>query len=446
MRKPCKEFSLAFLSPELVKLWHPTRNGKLTPYDVTCNSHKEVSWKCKSNHEWVSSVREQNRKQKCPKCNSFAFAYPDLAKEWNYAKNGSLTPFDVTCGSSKKFLWTCQNNHEYLSSPNFRSHGRRCPYCFGYKVCKDNCLSTTNPKLIKEWDYEKNYPLTPEDVNQRSSKRVQWKCKKGHGHSATITRKVAGDGCPYCSGHKVCKDNCLATLNPRLSKEWHRTKNGSLTPLNVTCGSNIKISWECGKCHFVWLARVNQRVWGTGCPACSGFIVSDKNKLSAINPEIAAEWHPTKNGPLTANDVTCCSGAKAWWKCKNCGHAWITTISYRTAGGGCPCCNKIKLKNGAICDSLPEAHYYLELKRRNIKFRHRVKVGLGKCTCDFYIPIKNTYIEVTGFSKKWKHWKTYRKGIIRKKNRIMKTLGANFEFVKIKLTKKQIQHVRENSL
>ena len=36
---------------------------------------------------------------------SLAEARPDLAKEWNYEKNGDLKPKDVSCGSNKKVWW-----------------------------------------------------------------------------------------------------------------------------------------------------------------------------------------------------------------------------------------------------------------------------------------------------------------------------------------------------
>ena len=36
---------------------------------------------------------------------SLAEARPDLAKEWNYEKNGDLKPEDVSCGSGKKVWW-----------------------------------------------------------------------------------------------------------------------------------------------------------------------------------------------------------------------------------------------------------------------------------------------------------------------------------------------------
>lgn len=38
---------------------------------------------------------------------SLAEARPDLAKEWNYEKNGDLRPEDVSCGSNKKYGGSC---------------------------------------------------------------------------------------------------------------------------------------------------------------------------------------------------------------------------------------------------------------------------------------------------------------------------------------------------
>jgi len=60
---------LATKNPELASEWHPTNNGDLTPYDVTCGCEKFVWWKCKDcNHEWKTMVNSRN-KTGCPKCN-----------------------------------------------------------------------------------------------------------------------------------------------------------------------------------------------------------------------------------------------------------------------------------------------------------------------------------------------------------------------------------------
>lgn len=45
----------------------------------------------------------------------------------------------------------------------------------------------------------------------------------------------------------------------------------------------------------------------------------------------------TRNGDLTANDVTPHSNKKVWWVCKN-GHEWKSLINNRSLGVGCPIC------------------------------------------------------------------------------------------------------------
>jgi hypothetical protein len=56
-------------------------------------------------------------------------------------------------------------------------------------------------------------------------------------------------------------------------------------------------------------------------------------------PELAAEWHPTKNGDLTPKDVPTGSSKRATWRCVE-GHEWIAIISSRAGGRGCPTCAK----------------------------------------------------------------------------------------------------------
>jgi hypothetical protein len=69
----------------------------------------------------------------------------------------------------------------------------------------------------------------------------------------------------------------LAIKNPELIDEWHPTLNGSLTPYNVSYGSQKKVWWICRTCNNSWEAQVRHRVKrfingkvinGTGCPKC----------------------------------------------------------------------------------------------------------------------------------------------------------------------------------
>jgi Probable Zinc-ribbon domain len=62
-------------------------------------------------------------------------------------------------------------------------------------------------------------------------------------------------------------------------------------------------------------------------------------KLIDTYPEIAAEWHPTKNENLNLNEVSYGSGKKVWWICKN-SHEYPSRIAHRTNGQSCPICRK----------------------------------------------------------------------------------------------------------
>ena len=65
--------------------------------------------------------------------------------------------------------------------------------------------------------------------------------------------------------------------------------------------------------------------------------MSDKKTLATEFPDIAKEWHPTKNGDITPSDVTPKSKTKCWW-IGSCGHEWETQVYVRTTNHGCPYC------------------------------------------------------------------------------------------------------------
>ena len=62
-------------------------------------------------------------------------SYPDLVKVWHSTKNGELTPNDYTYGSDKKVWWLCPNSHSYNTAICDRVQVKlKCPYCSGKKT------------------------------------------------------------------------------------------------------------------------------------------------------------------------------------------------------------------------------------------------------------------------------------------------------------------------
>jgi hypothetical protein len=353
--------SLAETHPELAKEWHPTKNGTLTPQDVTHGKEIKVWWKCNEgeDHEWEALISNRSKGSGCAICsgykvvksNSLRTLYPELAREWHPIKNGELTPLNVTSGSKRKIWWQCGKgaDHVWEASVNNRVKGRGCPVCSGKKVVASNCLTSTHPKLAKEWHPTRNGNLYPENVVSGSHRKVWWKCPKGHDHEwqANISNRSKGVGCPICSRKLAVLSNCLATTHPVIAKDWSYERNGEVTPNDILVGSNKKFWWKCNKAEdHVYKTSPNNRLAGKNCPMCSGRQVVESNSLITKYPEIAREWHPTKNLNLTPNKVSSGSQKKVWWKCdKGADHVWNTTVANRVMGRGCPICSGHKVAN-----------------------------------------------------------------------------------------------------
>ena len=63
--------------------------------------------------------------------------------------------------------------------------------------------------------------------------------------------------------------NDLATINPRLAKEWHPTKNHDLSPFDVTSGSGKKVWWLCPLGHEYQATIRDRHSDNTQCPICN---------------------------------------------------------------------------------------------------------------------------------------------------------------------------------
>ena len=334
------------------------------------------------------------KKPKKPeKGKSLADLNPELAKEWHPTKNGTLTPSDVLPGSQVKTWWKCPKgcDHEWNAVIADRNKGIGCAVCSNYKVVKSNCLETLNPELAKEWHPIKNGTLTPKDVHPGSAKKVWWKCPKGEDHEwrTVVHSRTNGRKCPICSGRKVVKSTCLETLNPQLAREWHPTKNGTLTPNDVGIGSGRHVWWKCPKgADHEWKEAIGKQAkYRKGCPICLGRKLVKSNSLAKLNPGLAKEWHSTKNGKITPYEVRPGSNIKVWWKCpKGDDHIWKTSVNERSQGTGCPICNP--------STSAPELRIYCELKSIFESTQHRKKIEGYEI--DIYIPELNLGIEYDG--------------------------------------------------
>ncbi len=196
--------------------------------------------------------------------------------------------------------------------------------------------------LLAQWDSQANLSLTPETIPYGSTRKVWWRCEKGHEWCVSVqSRTLDGTGCPVYAGRVILPgENDMASQFPEVAREWHPTKNGSLLPSQVTPACKRRVWWICPRGHE-YVAAVGMRTMrNSGCPYCAGKkVLAGFNDLATTQPEIAAQWHPTLNGVLTPHMVTAGSHKKVWWSCAA-GHVWKAAI-YSRAGKqkrSCPVC------------------------------------------------------------------------------------------------------------
>jgi very-short-patch-repair endonuclease len=505
-RKLTASYNLQVKSPRLSNEWHPTKNGSLTPKDVTPGSGRRVWWICDHGHEWRTAVTYRNKGSGCPYCDGklptpetcLEFVNPEIAKQWHPTKNGSLTPKDVTPGSKKRVWWICEKGHEWKIDVGSRSRGRECPYCTGRYLTYERSLEFKFPEISKELHPTKNVNLSASNLYSSANKKVWWKCKKGHEYQATVASRTSmGSGCPICrSGYslielrlycelktifeqvkirenmygKECdvylpnlkvaveidgypwhakkekkdkkkteqlakhgiktyriRDQRLKPLSekdimfenyetksqktiirqlinqlitnepltpleikkaeeylfgnkfknqkefkkiqstlpgplpgksladhPKLIKDWHYEKNYPLIPNLFSTQSHQKVWWKCEKGHE-YKDKIQNRVNkpGSGCGPCnlkksalkrSMQIAKNGKSIADVCPNIIKEWHPKKNGERTPFNVPVSSHLVAWWICSK-GHEYDMTVSRRTGdrNKGCPYCSNMRV-------------------------------------------------------------------------------------------------------
>lgn len=260
-----------------------------------------------------------------------------LASEYDTQKNprelNSYGPH-----SNKKVWWTCQMMHSYEAVIGNRYGGSKCPYCCGRKVDETNCILATHPEVAKQWHPTKNtVPVT--SVIAGSNKAYWWMCAANHEWQVSANvRCKKNSGCPGCNGKTTANGNTLKDKFPHIAAEFHPTKN-SITPDKLTPVSDKMVWWICPKNEtHDYEAKVGNRTKrDTGCPYCTGKKTCTDNSFLSRYPEIASEWHPTRNakGP---DAYTFGSGCSVWWQC-TAGHEWESSMNNRVKGHGCPYCS-----------------------------------------------------------------------------------------------------------
>lgn len=339
----------------LITQWHPTKNGDLTPADVSAGSKKRAWWICEKGHEWDAVIDSRAiRGNGCPYCsgrrvtpgvNDLLTNNPELAAQWHPTKNGNLTPSMVASTTAKKVWWQAEDGHEWQARVVDRAGSTKCPVCAGSYIQQGiNDFASQRPDILPYVHPTKNKGFNPEKVAKTSNKNIWWLCEQGHEWKQDIQGMR---NCPVCAGRKLVTGvNDLMALHPELGREWDNKKNASPADKITLKNLTSERFWICPEGHS-WKTSIQSTLNGKTCVVCSGDkVLTGYNDLLTTHPELVKQWHPTKN-TISPDSVSAGSWAEAWWVCEK-GHEWKSRIIRRTqmGMGSCSICSNNQVLAG----------------------------------------------------------------------------------------------------
>lgn len=402
----------------LIDEWCYEKNNEigLNPELLGSQSNKSAWWHCaKCHYEWFAKINNRYNGRGCPCCarkivvpgvNDLATTHPKLAAEWDYVRNGDLTPNMVLFGTRQKVYWLCPEGHSYKADINHRStnNGTNCPIC--------NAGRQTSFAEQAVYFYVKK--VFPDAINRY--KDIFDNAMELDIYIPSLRLGVEYDGEAWHRDDKLEKDrrkyNICQKNNIRLIRLMEKdpdvpmvTENGMLflTDETISVPGHMYEHDELEKVIRILLNKIDpeSNMWTRKCFSSfnsnvdidikrdekqirSFMTVLKRESLAELYPEIAKEWHTSKNDNVTPDKVKPGSDIKAWWTCSECGRDYECTIGHRTGknGTGCQDCgirksaaaksravNMIDLETGAIIKSFPsisEAARQMNMSSGNI--------------------------------------------------------------------------------
>ena len=328
--------------------WEENDRCELDPKKLTLGSGKKANWVCTKGHKWVASIVDRTGKGLgCPYCsnkrilpgyNDLQSQRPDLIADWDYEAN-TLDPSAVAVKSSKTAAWICPKGHKYNKAIYKRAAGEGCPSCA-------KALRTSFPEQCFFFYIKKVYPDAINSYREIFDNGMELdifipSVKTGIEYDGVFWHDQSGLSREEKKYH-ICKENHIRLF---------RIKEGSFTDF----ADNADRIWFIPqKCDYqlldFYITDLLKHLifWSANLPDVN--VARDKleilefktlrfeDSLAALYPEIAKEWHPSKNGKLTPDLFIPGSSERAWWLCPKCGNEWQASIVNRTKGHGCDIC------------------------------------------------------------------------------------------------------------
>lgn len=274
-----------------------------------------------------------------------------------------------------------------LTSPSLEDdpHRVRCPVCGKITVGRlgdiaGGCSCSRNPKgsfragapkeylagsnspALAWWDHDRNDPNILATVTVLARQAVWWRCPTcsvGFQRSVNDMARNGRPDCPECSKRRGLEferereywSAVPVSEMPELLARW-ADEADPRTAMVYQPGSRRRFRCEYG--HFDTRDPLSYLRGGcTSCNAAATRADQSNPRLAAASPEIAEQWHPSKNAPRTPESVPASSKRRVRWRDPRCGHEWVATVVSRDKYDRyrCPQCRTVL---GSLAYTFPD--------------------------------------------------------------------------------------------
>lgn len=330
--------------------------------------------------EYTLSKNAENEAT-CRACHWRQWAQDERRRHGSYA---DLTP--VPAAEAREHAE--KHGYDYLAAltdPSYHDdpHHVRCRYCnhlaaermgdiaFGCR-CQTNpsrARQTPNPPgqkqraLLKDsglpvldwWDHGTNDLAQWETVTVTARREAAWRCPDcGLQFTARVHDMIHRATCPTCEPKRRAEWQAEyeryqvtpVSEVPELLAAWADDED----PRTVTVAELGPLRrFRCPRGHH---PRISPYTYlHSGCPSCrsqetrtAGLDAVEADPAPfRISPEIASQWHPSRNGRISLAKLSPKSRRTVWWQDPGCGHEWQDTPEQRDKGQRlrCPECRTI---------------------------------------------------------------------------------------------------------
>ena len=327
--------SLTIGNANQVIWWVHTVAGEVHSFDTSVHhrvrSHKTSSRGCRYCYNRVPTPRR-----------SIEATHPDVASDWDYENNGTLTPGNVSAGSEKLVWWVCPRGHREQTMVINRVHRQGCPKCRPHASLEELRLYTEAMRLGIAVDYR--------FVQEQNEIDVYFPALKvgieldGWWHKDRRERDRQKDA--YFSGEGITvfhlRDRRISGLGTAKELTFRR-------PLAL----------DDVKALFTLIYEfTGTQAFARYCEEVSEFdesaflsIVPEHtapkpgSSLQDKYPQIAKLWASSHNGTLTPDGVGVGSRFRVYWNCLRedgtIRHVFRQQVKKMVAGAGCSICHSV---------------------------------------------------------------------------------------------------------